>query len=388
MRARGPAVPLCVLALAAGPLPAQTAPPPWRRSVFGYPFYSGVEGVDLNATVGYHRASPEGRLATAGQVDLSLRYTGAGTRIVSLAGAAPGLRPGWRVFALVAGERYARFPYYGVGNASVRSAAIEDSLGPEYYKYDLWRATVFVAAQRELGPWLRLHVAAQARRYRVRPLGRPTRLGAELAGGAVADTGTAGGLELRAGLVADTRDFEPAPRRGTRVEAVVGRGVAALYGRSYTRALLLGAAYVPAGRAVVAVRGQVEVASRRIPLPVMAERLTAWGPEDHVGGFATVRASWTGRWLAPDRAVVNAELRVPVRIRIPTRPGADTLWVAPFADLARVWGAGESFGLSGVHGGAGVQLTLQMSRGGRTSLSVAHSADAPLRILLGAGFVY
>lgn len=368
--------------------PAQSPPGPWRRSSFAYPFYSDVEGLDLNATVGYHRTVPDGRLATAGAVDVALRYTGAGTRIVSLAAAAPGLRRGWRLLAVVSGERYARFPYYGLGNASVRSTALEDSLGPEYYKYDLWRATAFVAAQREVTSWLRIHVAAQGRHYRARALGRPTQLAADLAGGLAPDTGGSDGVELRAGVVADTRDFEPAPRRGVRVEAVLGRSVAAPFGAAYTRGLLSAAGYLPLGAAVVALRGWVEVATHGIPVPVMAERLTSWGPEDHVGGFATVRASWTGRWLAPDRAVMNAEVRMPLQLHLPTRRGADTLWVAPFADLARLWGAGGGFALSDLHGGVGVAVSLQTSRAARTTLSVAHSADAPLRILAGAGFAF
>ena len=367
---------------------AQDGPGRWRPVGIAYPIYSTLEGVDLNASAGYLRHLATGRLATAAQVDLTLRLSSAGTRVVALAAAVPGLWPRWRVLARVASERFARFPYYGIGNDSRRVEAIEDSLGGGYYRYQLLRTTAFVAVQRELRPWLRLHLAAQARHYRARPRPGESQLAADLAAGRTADSGAGDGLELRAGVVVDTRDFEPLPSRGVRLEAVAGRSVAAPYGRSYTRGLLAGAVYLPVGRAVIAVREHLELATDRLPFSVMAERLTAWGPADHVGGFATVRASRTGRWLAPERLIVSAEARIPVQVSVPGRASAVTLWVGPFVDVARIWGAGEAFALRQVHGGLGVQATAQFSRGGTVAVSVGHSTDAPLQVLAGTGFAF
>ena len=367
---------------------AQGAPESWRPAALGYPSWSTLEGVDLWGSVGYHRPRASGRLAMAGQVDLTARITGAGTRVLALAASVPGLWPRWRVLAALASERLQRFPYYGMGNGTGRDEALLDSVGEGYYRYRLLRSTAYLAVQRELGGSVRVHAAAQARHYRVRVPAGPSRLESDLAAGLRPDTGRADGVELRAGVVFDTRDFEPVPRRGVWLEAVVGRSVSAPYGRAYTRGLLGAREFLPVGRAVVALRQSLEAATDGIPLPVMAERLTTWAPEDHVGGYGTLRASRTGRWLAPERVVLAAEFRTPVVVRVPGRAKPLTVWVVPFLDAARLWGAGDGFAVRQLHGGAGIAAVAQFSRGALVAVSVGHSTDSPAQVLLGSGFAF
>ena len=387
---RGAAWLACALGLLApaGAARAQGASEAWRPAALGYPSWSTLEGIDLTGSVGYHRSRASGRLAMAAQVDLSARITGAGTRVVAIGASVPGLWPRWRVLAALSSERLERFPYYGIGNGTLRDDALLDSIGEDYYRYRLLRSTAYLAVQREVGRSVRVHLAGQARHYRVRAAVGPSRLAADLTAGLSPDTGGAGGVEVRAGVVLDTRDFEPVPRRGVWLEAVVGHSVSAPFGRAYTRGLLGAREFLPVGRAVVALRQSLEAATDGIPLPVMAERLTTWGPEDHVGGYGTLRASRTGRWLAPERVVLAGEYRHPVETRIPGRVKPITLWIVPFLDVARLWGAGDGFAVRQLHGGAGLAGVAQFSRGGMVALSVGHSTDSPAQVLLGSGFAF
>jgi outer membrane protein assembly factor BamA len=176
-------------------------------------------------------------------------------------------------------------------------------------------------------------------------------------------------LEVRGGLLFDTRDFEATPTRGVFLEAVAAH---AARGAVYDRLLLSAREFVPLGEYqdwVLAFRQTTELASGTVPLAVQYERLTSWYPEDGFGGSSSLRLYAPGRFLAPNRAIVSFDARYKVLdAPFPTSPYR--FWVLGFADAGRVWARGESPSLSGVHWSAGVGARIQFGKGSLFGLDV------------------
>ena len=370
---------VALLVLAPSAAHAQVPKEPWSFLLVPLPTYNSLDGLGVELAGGWWKSAPPGPIPTGAAINPGASISTSGSRTLSLTYDNPGRIPGWRLLGIVAYERFERAPYFGLGNGSARSDSLEAANGGErhYYRYSLARTSAIVAVERQvLGP-VRVHLGAQYRHYRAMPLGGAlTALGADLASGAAADTGSSNGLELRAGLLFDTRDEEASPSRGVLVEALAARALRGAGDFAYTRWAFEADEFVPAGlETVLAFRQSMQLASGTLPFYVAYERVTDWLPADGFGGAATLRQNIPGRWLGPNTALASVDLRhkywdaaiglSPVR-----------LWLVAHADVGRVWGQGERFQWSGLHSGYGVGAIGQFGRAALFGLEVGWSPDA------------
>lgn len=339
----------------------------WRTSLLFYPMYDGLEGLSGYVTVGRRLPARRGPIPSTAGLEWTGGVSTSGSRSLGFAFDAPGLWPRWRVLAMVGADRLQRAPFFGLGNAPHDSTP--DSR--RFYTYSLRRYSGFGAVQREVMPHVRALAALQLRHYRALPLAEDTTLLArQLAAGTVADTGSRAGVELRAGLLYDTRDEEASPSRGVFLEAMAGRGVADF---AYTRWAFGARAFLPVGEmTVLGLRQSVELASGDVPFYVMYERFTSWRPDDGFGGPNTLRNHLPGRFLAPNRLVLSADIRhKKIEVPIPTSPFR--VWLLAFGDVGRLWLEGESPDLADLHWDAGVGVFGQFSKSTIFGLNVGMS---------------
>jgi outer membrane protein assembly factor BamA len=341
----------------------------WFIRPLAYPTYDGDEGLMVHASLALRKAANRLPPANSKSISLDTKVATSGTRGAALTFDAPGWWPDWRLMAMAGGERLQRAPFYGTGNTS----SIADSLGTRYYRYSLLRTTLLAAVQRRIVGSLRLHVAAQWRHYHARPLNDSTAFARTLTPGTASDTMPQTIVELRAGLLFDTRDFEASPSHGVFLEAMADRAAS---GASYTRWLASAREFIPAGEFqqwVFGFRQTAELASGSLPIPVAYERLTTWYPEDGFGGATSLRLFTPGRFVAPNRAVTSMDLRYKA-LDAPFLTSPLRLWLLGFADVGRLWDPGESASLSNLHWDVGIGARLQFGKGslfgvdfGRTS---------------------
>ncbi len=359
----------------------------WSFILLPLPTYNRLEGLGVFLTGGWRYAAPPGPVATGISIEPTALASTSGTRGAQLLFDEQGRWPGWRLLLVAGTLREQRAPYFGLGNRSV----IPDNAGISYDSYSLLRTTALAAVRRRLAGPLHLLVGAQWRHYRARPLGdRRTKLGDDLAAGVPLDTGSRDGVELRGGLLFDTRDEESSPIRGVLAEAVAVRGFDARHSRkAYTRYALGLREFIPVGEYTsLAFRQSVELADGHVPFYVADERVTSWRPEDGFGGMTTLRAYLPGRFTAPNKALLSADLRyrmwdVQVTATTPIR-----LWLLAFADVGRVWGYGERFAADHPHAGGGVGMRFQIGRGGIFGFDVASSPDALVSFTTALQFAY
>ncbi len=354
---------------------------PWTFYLLPYPSYNSLEGLSINLTGGWTKPAPRGPIPTGIAISPYVSLATSGSRTFSLAWDNSGRIPGWRLLAIAGYEHLTRAPYFGLGNATVVNDSIESANGGDahYYRYELARTTGIVAVQRRIFGPFRAHVSAQWRHYRIETLGgAPTALGADLASGAVTDTGSYTGVEVRAGLLFDTRDEEASASRGIAVHAIVARALKGAGAFDYTRWAVGAREYVPLGTwntVVVTARQEVQMARGALPFFVAYERLTSWRPEDGFGGAATLRQNLPGRWIAPNSALASLDLRykywdaalglTPLR-----------LWLVAHADVGRVWEENQKFRWADMHSGYGGGAIAQLGRATFFGLEIGYSPDA------------
>ena len=373
---------LALLLLAQGCLYApreleNPTPLPFRYTLFPYPTYDGDEGIQGWLTTGWRRPTNRLPAPVSESVMFDARYAASGTRGISLSYDRPGRTRAWRLYGRIAGERLNRAPYYGEGN----DAPEEDSLTglrPPYYRYQLLRTTAYGVFEREVVRHVRLHVAAQARHYRARPLGPTTLFAQDIAAAAVPESGSANTAELRLGAVYDSRDQEATPSRGVFLEAMV---VTSFGDHAYNRYLLGGRVFVPLNEVeswVLGLRQTTELASGNVPFFVSYERLTTWYLEDGFGGQRSLRLQPPGRFVAAKRYVASVDLRHKI-LDVPYPQNPMRLWGLAFADAGRLWDTGEAVSIADLHWSVGIGSRLQIAKGTVFGVDIGGS-DA------GAGF--
>jgi hypothetical protein len=360
--------------------PAQRVPSePWSWLLVPLPTYSSLEGLGVELAGGWWKSAPPGPIPTGAAINPGASITTSGTQTLSLTYNNTGRVPGWRFLVLAGYERIQHAPYFGLGNASVLNDSLEAANGGDahYDRYSLMRTTGIVAVQHHVTGPLRVHLGAQYRHYRATPLGgAPTALGADLATGVVADTGSSTSLELRGALLFDTRDEEASPSRGVFLEAIGAKALTGPGNFGYTRWALGASEFVPLGpETVLAFRESVQLARGVLPFYIAYERLTSWLPADGFGGTTTLRQNIQGRWLGANTALASADFRhkywdtaigiSPIR-----------LWLVVHADVGRVWNVGERFRLSGLHSGYGVGAIGQFGRAALFGLEIGWSPDS------------
>ena len=373
---------LAALATAAPVARAQVPDEPWSFVLFPIPTYSSLEGLGATLVGGWWKSAPPGPIPSGASISPGASISTSGTRTLSLAYNNTGRVPGWRFLLIGSYERFQRAPYFGLGNDSRISDSLEAANGGDshYYRYSLTRTTALVGIQHRVAGPVRVLVGAQYRHYRAEALGgAPTALGLDLASGAASDTGGATGIELRGGLLFDTRNEEASPSRGIFLEVIGARALRRAGDFDYTRWAVEANEFVPLDPEVVlAFRQAVQLARGAIPFFVAYERLTSWLPTDGFGGTTTLRQNIQGRWLGPNTALASADLRYKYwDASLGLSPYR--LWLVAHADVGRVWDEGERFQWSGLHSGYGVGAIAQVGRGSCFGIEVGWSPDAHLQ---------
>ena len=354
---------------------------PWTFYLLPYPMYNSVEGLSINLTGGWFKSAPAGPIPTGLSISPSVSLATSGSSTVSLTWDNSARIPGWRLLAIVGYEHLTRAPYFGLGNASLVNDSLESANGGDahYYRYALTRTSAIAAVQRRIIGPLRLHAAAQFRRYGVATLGgAPTALGADLARGATADTGKYTSVEIHGALILDTRDEEASASHGFLLQVAVARALKGAGDFDYTRWGADAREYISLAydsTIVLTLRQAMDIAHGAVPFPIVYERLTTWRPEDGFGGATTLRQNLPGRWLGPNDAFGSVDLRykywdfavglTPIR-----------LWLVAHADAGKVWDENERFRWSGLHSGYGAGAIAQLGRGTFFGLEIGYSPDA------------
>jgi outer membrane protein assembly factor BamA len=345
--------------------PRAPKPDPWFLRYLLYPTWDSDEGLMAHFSFGWRHGPNRRPPAVSKALSLDTRIATSGTRGAYLTYDAPGWWRDWRVLGQLGTERLQRAPFYGAGNSS----SVADSLATRYYRYSLLRTTVMATVQRRLLGPLRLHTAIAWRHYHARPLNTASAFGTFVAAGAATDSMPFSVLELRGGLLYDTRDFENTPTRGVFLEAMAAHAAS---GGTYDRYLLSAREFVPLGEYqqwVLGFRQTAELASGDLPLAIAYERLTTWYPDDGFGGASSLRLYAPGRFLAPNRAIASFDARHKVLdAPFPTSPYR--VWILGFADVGRLWNTGETPSFSGAHWSAGIGGRLQFGKGSLFGLDV------------------
>lgn len=364
---------------------------PWTFYLFPIPTYNSLEGLTVSLTGGWRKTPPPGPIPIGISIEPTAWISTSGTRGAQLTLDYSGRWPGWRFLLIGGAQRAQRAPYYGTGNETVLDDTLEAANGgiAHYYRYSLIRSTGIAAVRRRIVGALALQVGAQLRHYGVRTLAGPrTALGDEVAVGLNTDTGSASGLELRGGLLFDTRDEEASPARGVFLEALVARSLRGGGDFAYTRYAFGAREFFALGSlTTLAFRQAVELAEGRVPFFVAAERLTSWRPDDGFGGPTTLRANLPGRWVAPNKALVSADLRYR-KWDFAFAGSPFRLWLLGFADAGRVWMDGEEFELAGLHTGYGAGFRLQFSKGALFGMDFGWSPDARIEFGSALSFAF
>jgi surface antigen Omp85-like protein len=337
-------------------------PKPFEFRALPYPTYDADEGLQGHLLLSLRRPANRLPAPVSEMISLDARIATSGTRGVLLSWDRSGRSIHWRLYMLAGAERLRRAPYYGVGNDAVLDDSLE-ALFPHYYRYQLLRTTGYVAYQHDLGtPRVRLHLATQWRHYAADALADSTLLARDVASGVLPGARRTSTGEFRLGLLYDSRDEEATPSRGLLMELM---SVKAVGDHVYTRYLIGTRVFVPLDEFeswVVALRQTTELSHDTVPFYVAYERLTTWYLEDGFGGPRSLRLQPPGRYVAPNRVVVSADLRHKV-IDVPDPRSPFRLWMLGFGDVGRLWNAGESPKLRGLHWSAGLGGRLQMAKG-------------------------
>lgn len=168
-------------------------------------------------------------------VSLDGQAATSGSRFLRLDAFAPALADGWRFRVTLATERWNRTNYFGLGNASTFDETNQTGGRELFYRARHRRDYARLEIQRRVIGGLRVLAGAHAERWSLDTVQTPSQLADDL-GAAVPATVTdlSGDVSARFGLVFDTRDHEPAPRRGVLLEAIhtVGEARDAFYART------------------------------------------------------------------------------------------------------------------------------------------------------------
>lgn len=287
-----------------------------------------------------------------------------GSREVALEARLPDLWRGWRVVGTLGGQRRAREDYYGVGNQAAFDGANVTDAQPHYYQSLNVRLMARGEIQRQVVGPLRLLAGWHAERWRIDTLPGPSVLRTDLAARAdptIARPTT--DVSVRAGVVFDARDNEPAPRRGGLIEAIYSVADTSLAGDvSYTRTTVSAAGYLPLGpQVVMAVRVAGEGMGGTPRLGSYYRIEASDRPYEGVGGPGSHRALEEHRLLGRNKLLANLDIRydayaVPTLVRTT---------VVAFLDAGRVFEP-EPFKLTtaGMKVGGGAGLVLQFGRAG------------------------
>ncbi len=310
------------------------------------------------------------------------------------------LSDGWRIDASLGDERQFSVPYYGLGNASVFDAALEDTEGQYYYRFGRAQRQAAVNVQRSLGDTpLRLLAGVGATHTDVDPL--PKDATVTLLYQVIENAGTPGSIpetipagwsnHFRVGLVWDTRDRETGPHRGSWSEVLVQAVPEFLGSESgYLRWTLVDRRYVPLGDGLTfANRILVQDVEGEAPFYDLSTLQTSFKRREGLGGSRTLRGIPRNRYVGKGVFLWNAELRW--RAAEFTFVGRSFhMILSAFVDTGRVWADGPVLGelLSDLHGSYGAGVRAGMGENFIAGLDVGRSSTSSASIYINTGYTF
>lgn len=301
----------------------------------------------------------------AGSVSLNGQISTSGSRDLTVEGRFPALVPGWRFVGTLDASREARANYFGIGNATVYDGDLVTGAQEHFYQAIETRWLARGEIQRRLTAGLRVLAGFHTERWRMSPLPGPSVLATDIAAGADPTLGVnTTDVTVRAGLVFDTRDDEPAANRGVLVEAIhavtIGGDV------DYSRTTVSAAGYVPIGDPAG-------------PQWVLAARVLAQGmggtprvgsyqlieasdrPFTGMGGALSHRALAANRFLGRNKILLNLD----ARYHVVNLPRAARASIMVFLDAGRVFeGAPFTLTTTDLKAGGGIGIFAQLGRAG------------------------
>ena len=351
----------------------------WIDVAYPKVFYTGREGLVVGGYVAYlspiSYADFDRPEPYRGSYSVNAEVGTRGSRKLMVEARLPRLAPGWRFVGTLGGERRARENYFGLGNGSANDPVNVTPAQPDYYHARDTRYTARAEVQRVVAGPLRALAGVHVERWRMDTLPGPSRLALDRAAGADPAIGQAvNDVSGRIGLVYDSRDSEPAPRRGVLAEVIVARANAGTAGDvTYTRALTSASGYLPATERLV-IAGRV-LGQRMWGTPPLGTyfRIDASDrPFKGLGGGESHRALPENRLLGRDKLLANLDLRYDL-IAVPTLARAT---VIGFLDAGRVF-HNETFRLTtaGMKVGGGTGLFLQFGRAGLLGFTFGTGSD-------------
>ncbi len=292
---------------------------------------------------------------------LDFNLSTSGTRRLELEARMPKLIDGWRFVVTLEARRDARERYFGIGNDSEYDKSNETDAAPHYYRSDIYRYIGRGEVQRRIVGGLRLLAGLHFEQWRVDTLSGPSQLALDRANGVDPAIGrNVGDVSGRIGLVFDTRDDEPAPTRGLRLEAIIGFADSSVAGGvTYTRATGSATGYLPLSQKLgiaVRVAGQSMIRGDP-PLGTFYQFESSDRPFYALGGAETHRGIPQRRLLDADKLLANLD----VRYTLMAEPTLYRVTAVGFVDVGRVFPAGD-FALTtedvAVGGGLGLFIHL------------------------------
>ncbi len=270
--------------------------------------------------------------------------------------------------------------WFGTGAASLRSLPAEDyaaylerleaaepagagSTNGWFHKYELRRPFARAQVDRWLTDSLLVMAGLELQRATVHTYDGatvPVEAGDRVQGptlvGTLRPLGADGGNlhHVRLGIGWDTRDYEPAPKRGTAVEAV-GEYAGPATGADwrYVRGTVCARSFVELPHdLIVATRGVWSVTDGRPPFFDAGTLSLMEGRTEALGGGWTLRGYRESRFAGKVMSLANLELRWNVKEWV---AGSHRFLLTPllFADGGRVYDRPSHFALSGWKGAAG-----------------------------------
>jgi outer membrane protein assembly factor BamA len=371
---------------AADPEPADTAETeeepeaktPWRTSYFPYLTGGTNDGPVLAFRVHHFQpAEYEDRVTTNAALTADAGVTHRGSRHVSVKFRAPQLWKNWRVSALGAAVREARFGYFGIGNGTIEDDAAITPDQPFLYRVRRARYGGKIETTRRLqGPW-QAALLANFEWTRFTTLPGPSLFKTDF-GTDFRETDFSG----RVALVYDTRDNEFNTKQGLLLEAgaQVGSG-----NDGYTRLYSILRGYlsvregtVVAARLAASGMGGDPTLNARFYVPAWENQIPV------LGGQYSHRSFDTGRFAGKHVMFGNLEVRHDL---LPFGDlGAVTL--IAFLDAGRVF-EGESFKLTtdAVKVGGGGGVALRILRSSIFTLNLAGGPDG-FNYSVGSGWMF
>jgi hypothetical protein len=298
----------------------------------------------------------------------------------------------WRITGFAGREQQLATPYYGVGNSTAYSPALETGGTRYFYRYGRDRLRATIDLQHPIGsPSLRALIGGgfSTDRIDLTPFDSGTTLIERDLSNKQPATGHTS--YLRVGLTWDSRDREIGTHSGTWADAIVQRVDGALGATNdYTRSTATLRHYLPLGdRVTIANRLLAQQVGGDAPFYALTEIQTTQKSQDGLGGSSTVRGIPKDRYVGKGTLVSNNEIRWRAA-NFTLRGRESSIVLSGFVDAGRVWDDQIDLGsaLSDLHAGYGGGVRLAFGSSFVIATDVGHSAQSTAPIYIGLGYQF